>query len=159
MFNLDFTKLINNLMSWFLRTTRMKAWLLSLVAPVITLHSAFITYRDSTIFSVGTTGMVLSLENMLNVVFNPEALYPRIYISDAERKDKCYIYNTAEGRPIRFHNAGEPFPPIYLTITGESTGFDFTVWVPAALPFDYDQMFSLVAKHKAAGFQFQIKTF
>lgn len=159
MFNIDFTKLVNDLLPWFLRLLRWKAWLMSLVAPVITLHSTFLAYRESTIFSVGTTGMVLSLENMLNVVFNAQALYPRIYISDAERKDKLYLYNTAEGRPARLHNAGESFPPVYLTNIGESTGFDFTVWVPAALPFDHDQMFSLVAKHKAAGFQFQIKTY
>lgn len=159
MFNIDFTKLVNDLLPWFLSTPRMKSWLMSLAAPVITLHAIFLNYRDSTIFSVGTTGMVLSLENMLNVVYNPGALYPHIYISDAERKDKCYLYNTAEGRPFRFHNKSESFPPVYITIVGESTGFDFTVWVPAALPFDYDQMFSLVAKHKAAGFQFQINTF
>lgn len=159
MFNIDFTKLVNNLLPWFLRGPRLRAWLMSLIAPVISLHAAFVTYRSSTIFSVGTTGMVLSLESMLNDVFNADALYPRIYISDAERKDKLYLFNTAEGRPFRFHNRFESFPPVYITVVGESTGFDFTVWVPAALTFDYDQMFSMVAKDKAAGFQFQIKTF
>lgn len=159
MFNIDFNKLVNNLLPWFLRGPRLRAWLMSLIAPIISLHTAFLMYRSSTIFSVGTTGMVLSLESMLNDVFNPDTLYPRIYISDAARKDKLYLYNTAEGRPARFHNSGESFPPVYLTNIGESTGFDFTVWVPAALSFDHDQMFSLVAKHKAAGFQFQIKIY
>lgn len=159
MFNIDFTKLVNNLLPWFLRGPRLRAWLLSLIAPVISLHTSFVSYRSSTIFSVGTTGMVLSLESMLNDVFNADALYPRIYISDSSRKDKLYFFNSAEGRTTRLHNQGESFPHIYLTNIFEPSGFDFTVWVPAALSFDYSRMYSLVAKHKAAGFQFQIKTF
>lgn len=159
MFNIDFTKLVNNLLPWFLRGPRLSAWLMSLTAPAISLHTAFVAFRSSTIFSVGTTGMVLSLESMLNTVFNADALYPRIYISDAERKDKLYFFNAAEGRTTRLHNQGESFPRLYLTNVYEPSGFDFTVWVPAALSFDYSRMYSLVAKHKAAGFQFQIKTF
>lgn len=159
MFNIEFNKLVNNLLPWFLRGPRLRAWLMSLIAPIISLHTAFLMYRSSTIFSVGTTGMVLSLESMLNDVFNPDTLYPRIYISDASRKDKLYFFNAAEGRTTRLHNQGESFPHIYLTNIYEPSGFNFTVWVPASMSFDFSRMHSLVSKHKAAGFQFQIKTF
>ncbi|GAB1403026.1 hypothetical protein MASR1M74_02040 [Lentimicrobium sp.] len=159
MFNLDFQKLINNLLPWFLRGPRMRAWLEVLSSPVAWLHQKFTSQRDDTIFSVSHNGQVISLEDMLNQVFNPDNAHQRIYISDSQRKTKVYLYNKSENKSTRFHNLGESFPPVYLLSQNEPSGLDFTVWVHSSIPFDYDHMFSLVAGHKAAGFQFQIKTF
>lgn len=159
MFNLDFKKLINNLLPWFLRGPRMRAWLEVLASPVVWLHNKFIAQRDDTIFSLNHNGQVVSLEDMLNRIFNADALHPRIYISDGQRKAPVYLFNLAEGKSTRMHNLGESSPPVYMLTQTEPSGFDFIVWVHSTIVFDYARMASLVQKHKAAGFQFQIKTF
>lgn len=159
MFNFDFQKLIYNLLPSFLRSEKMQAWLNALVFPVKTLHAKFLAYRDETLFSLSHNGQVLSLEDLLNRIFNPDDIYPRIYISDGPRKAKTYLYNESENKSTRLHNLGESYPPVYLFNQQESTGFDFTVWVNNSIEFDYNRMYSLIAKHKAAGFQFQIKTY
>lgn len=159
MFNFDFQKLINNLLPWFLRGPRMRAWLEVLTSPVVWLHQKFTEQRDTTIFSLHHNGQVISLEDMLNRIFNPDGLHPRIYITDGERRDRVYLYNFQEGKSTRMHNLGESFPPVYMLTQTEPSGFDFIVWVHSSITFDYAYMTGLVTKHKAAGFQFQIKTF
>lgn len=159
MFNIDFDKLINDLLPWFLRKPIMISWLRSIVSPIARLHQLFVNYRDDILFGLLHNGQVISLEDMLNKVFNPTNQYPRIYIDDGERNPVIYLYNLAEGNNTIIHNLGETFPPVFLKNQSEPSGFDFTVWVHSSITFDYDQMFSLVNKHKAAGFQFQIKIF
>jgi len=159
MFNIDFSKLVSNLLPWFLRGPRMTAWLKAVISPIATLHQALISFRERTIFSLQHTGQTISLEDLLNKTFNPGEIYPKIYINDGERKPTVYLYNLEEGKSTRMHNLGESFPPVYLRTQNEPSGFDFTVWVHNSIPFNYDHMFSLVAGHKAAGFQFQIKTY
>lgn len=159
MFNFDFQKLIYNLLPSFLRSAIVQAWLNALVFPVKTLHAKFIAYRNDVLFSLSHNGQVLSLEDMLNQVFNPDNAHPRIYISDSQRKTKAYLYNSSENKSTRFHNLVESFPPVYLLSQNEPDGFDFTVWVHNTIAFDYNRMFRLVTKHKAAGFQFEIKTY
>lgn len=159
MFNFDFQKIINNLLPWFLRGPRMRVWLEVLTSPVVWLHQKFTTQRDDTIFSLNHNGQVISLEDMLNRIFNPDDLHPRIYIADGERKAPVYLYNIAEGKSTRMHNLGESFPPVYMFTQTEPSGFDFTVMVHTSIDYDYAYMAGLIEKHKAAGFQFQIKTF
>lgn len=159
MFNIDFDKLISNLIPWFLHQQAMTAWVKALISPVKRIHQHFLAYRTETLFSLLHNGQVISLEDLLNRVFNPDNLHPRIYIDDGVRELPVYLYNLAEGKNTRLHNVGESFPSVFLRSQTEPAGTDFTVWVHNTINFNFDHMHSLVAKHKAAGFQFQIKTF
>jgi len=159
MFNIDFNKLISDLLPWYHRKAIFKKWLAAMISPVVRLHGLLITYREAQLFSASTTGQVISLEFMLNKVFYGDGALRHIYISDGERLPPPYVYNREENKPKYLYNSGESHLPVYLYQQGETTGYDFIVWVPASLSFDPIYMRSLVEKHKAAGFQFQIKTY
>lgn len=161
MYNIDFSKLISDLLPAFLRKNRMIAWLEVLLTPLQTLYNAFLSYRSSTAYSINFTGQVLSLEYLLNDTFFGNGTYKLIYITDGERREPVYVFQQLENIPAYFHNVGEVYDPVYLYNSDEPTGYDFVVWVPGAFNFPPDKpleyLIGLVNKHKAAGFQFEIK--
>lgn len=162
MFNIDFAKLINNLLPHFLRGAKMKAWLESLLKPVVDLYDSLLAYRDEKLYEAQITGQVDSLEKMLNDAFPAGDSGARpIYITDiddytedilifntAEYESETWLYNTAEA---------ETETLIYNGTEGQSS-FDFLVYIDVALPYDLDLMISLINKYKLSGTTYQIIT-
>lgn len=159
MFNINFSKLVSNLLPWFHRKPNFLKWLAALITPVVSLYNNFMLYLDAQIFSASITGQVISLEFMLNKVFYGDGTLRHIYISDGERLLPPYVFNKAENKVLFLYNGNETHDPVFIYRIGETTGYDFIVWVPSALVFDEAYLRGLVEKHKAAGFQFQIKTY
>lgn len=159
MFDIDYNKLISDLLPWFHRRPVLLAWLKVLVSPVVSLYNDFIQFRETNVFSASLTGQVISLEFMLNKVFYGDGTLRHIYISDGERLLPPYVFNKEENKVLFLFNSNETHDPVYMYRIGETTGYDFIVWVPTSLVFDAAYMRGLIEKHKAAGFQFQIKTY
>jgi hypothetical protein len=158
MYNLDFSKLVKGLTPWFLRSPKFLSWLNALVSPLVSLYNDFLVFKESRIFLASVSGQVGSMEFMLNKVMFNDGDARQIYITDASRANPFYIFNTDENRPVYLYNSAEASTANTLYNSSERTGFDFTVWVPATLNYD-NYLYSLIDQHKAAGFQFLIKTY
>lgn len=158
MYEIDFLKLINQLLPSFLRKAKMRAWLEVVLAPLQNRYNAFLSHREEVIFDVSVTGQVRSLEFMLNKIFYEDGHILKIYISDASRNPQVYLFqNTETHEPVYLYNTNEQYDGLYVFNTYDSPGSDFTVWVPDSLLFDLNYMRALIDRHKAAGFKYSIK--
>ncbi len=163
MYNIDFAKLIKQLLPSFLRHPMQQSWLRTLLHPLSLLHSAFITWRSKVDFRLSISGQVRSLEYMLNKTYYGDGGIKLIHISDSGRIISSYLYNAAEGQPLYIQNRDEPSAgmpaQVYLFNRSEPRGYDFTVWVPSTLEFNINHMSGLLNRHKAAGFSYEIKIY
>lgn len=137
-----------------------KAWLYSLIQPLIELYAIFSSYRIQALYTLSFTGQVIYLEKLLNDTFNNGGT--EIFIEDGILKIAPFLFNTAEDAdPFYVFNTGETSEDnLYIYNTAEYTGnLDFIVKVPAALVFDENQMKSLINKYKLAGKNYTIQTY
>lgn len=137
-----------------------KAWLYSLIQPIIELYAIFSSYRIQALYTLSFTGQVIYLEKLLNDTFNNGGT--EILIADGILKIAPFLFNTAEDAdPFYVFNTAETNEEnLYLYNTAEYTGnLDFIVKVPTALVFDENQMKSLINKYKLAGKNYTIQTY
>lgn len=137
-----------------------KAWLYSLIQPIIELYAIFSSYRIQALYTLSFTGQVIYLEKLLNDTFNNGGT--EIFIEDGILKIAQFLFNTAEDAdPFYVFNTAETNEEnLYLYNTAEYTGnLDFIVKVPTALVFDENQMKSLINKYKLAGKNYIIQTY
>src|SRR5574343_779038 len=127
-----------------------KAWLYSLIQPIIELYAIFSSYRIQALYTLSFTGQVIYLEKLLNDTFNNGGT--EIFIEDGG-KIAPFIFNTEENEPDLFiYNTEENEPDLFIYNTEEYPGnVDFIVKVPTALVFDDNHMKSLINKYKLAG--------
>jgi hypothetical protein len=160
MYSIDFIKLIDNLLPWFLRKPVMKAWLQSLSITVADLYDQFILFADAKRWEVSITGQVALLEIMLNKEFYDDAELRDIFIEDNDLEERIYLFNLLEEQePVYLYNLAEEEDPVFITNSDEREGTDFTIWVPSSLVFDINYMTGLVTKYKMSGPIFDIKTY
>lgn len=137
-----------------------KAWLYSLIQPIIELYAIFSSYRIQALYTLSFTGQVIYLEKLLNDTFNNGGT--EIFIEDGILKIAPFLFNTAEDAdPFYVFNTAETSEAnLYLYNTAEYTGnLDFIVKVPTALVFDDNHMKSLINKYKLAGKNYTIQTY
>lgn len=160
MYSIDFDKLIDNLLPWFLRKPVMKSWLKATIAPTISLYGLFTAYIDKKRWEASLTGQVEVMEIMLNQEFYNDANSRKIFISDNDPEEMIYIHNLAENQsPFYLHNLSENEEEVYLSNLDEGIIVDFIVNVPEELEFDLNYMISLIKKYKIAGPSFEINTY
>lgn len=135
-----------------------KAWLYSLIQPIIELYAIFSSYRIQALYTLSFTGQVIYLEKLLNDTFNNGGT--EIFIEDGG-KIAPFIFNTEENEPDLFiYNTEENEPDFFIYNTEEYPGnIDFIVKVPTALVFDDNHMKSLINKYKLAGKNYTIQTY
>lgn len=161
MFNIDFAKLVKDLLPWFHRRPVMEAWLKALIAPVATLYTAFLQERTKRLYEASYNGQVAELEYVLNDYYYSSPTTRDIYIEDYVGYEDTFLYNKAENLEDTFiYNSAEAEPETFIFNADEGGGGpDFIVWVPVALVFDENYMRSLINKYKIAGPQYQIVTY
>ena len=70
MFNIIWSYLISWLLPWFLNKPKHNDWLNAILKPTKVLYADFLSFRDQTMYDLSITGQVISLEMMLNDIFN-----------------------------------------------------------------------------------------
>lgn len=118
MYKLDFEQLIAWCLTGATRKEWTIAWLMALLAPLLTLHNKFLSFIKMTEIEIKTNGQVCKLEKALNSRFDPGL--ERIMIEDAEDADIVFAYLASENKPV--------YLPTFLTA---GTGLDFIVKVPS----------------------------
>lgn len=138
MFNVDFNKLILQLLPLMFRRPVWYAWMRSLVCPVKEKYTEFIAFRNDKLYQLQHNGQVFSMENVLNDRFDNGQR--RIYITDGLTKDRVYLYTRDENKaaflPKFIHNRAD-----YA-----DSGVDFIVWVPNAIVVTTEEMYEMRAK-------------
>ena len=155
-FDIDFKRLIVQLLPISLRLQEIFAVFLCAVKPVITLYGVFQANRMSNIYQVTHTGQICYLRGMLNDIFDPTQR--RIYIGTGQPASWLYAWKTAmwtaQGNPIWIKPADTStvLPKTYYfnaNNTGvvlvakqgnvSAAGYDFTVNIPSELQSSIDE--------------------
>lgn len=116
MYNIDWARLIDWILPHPVRNSLMREWLLALIAPVIMVHLAFISYRRRIWYATRATGQRTKLRYYLNWLF--DTLLNRIEIYDIDADDYLYIFQEFENRPV--------YLPTFLV----GASYSFIVLVP-----------------------------
>lgn len=123
----------------------------SCVSPIESLHYKWSVMRAENIYKLEHSGQVCYLRKALNDKFDPEQR--RIYIGDANRFERFYIYTRAENKPKYL---GKVF--LHQRSDYADTGVDFIVYVPEeiinAIPF---QLKSTIEFYKIGGKRYKIE--
>jgi len=174
-FEVDFKRLVVLLLPTFLRKPLLFALIKALVRPVVSVHTAFMAARREALYKTNHTGQVCYLRGCLNDAFDSDLR--RIYISDAESLDWCFLYkketfsSEGKGKPIYLGfaserqqkrlmfsagNAGVKILPKQGTVG--AMGVDFAVMVPMAMrgKIDESRIVSLVNFYKLASKRYMI---
>jgi hypothetical protein len=161
MYNINFNKLVAfNVPEFLWRITDLK-WMALLVSQVKSLYDEFIAWKDEVFYNAAHSGQVISLEHILNDIFDPS--YRRIYIDDGLRGTQNYIFNTSENQdePYIFNASETANPQLYLFNNQEDTSanYDFKVMVPLTLVINQNRMKGLVNVYKEGSKTYKILTF
>lgn len=161
-FNVDFPTLGRQLLPVLWRKPVHKAWVLSLLQPIITVHELFMRFRADNLYFIVHTSQVCYMEAALNDMF--DASDRRIYIVDGTFYDPEWLYLTPEDNPVWLKEESEgtvPYPDVALYTDAETEEFaaSFVVMVPTSLTFDIYQMKALIDRYRLPGKTYLIETF
>lgn len=161
MYNIDFIRLITDLLPSFMKKTVIVAWLKSLLKPVQILYSEFITFETEKMYEATYSGQVAELEFILNDYYYNDGTLRTIYIDDSIENEEIYIYQQSElqNETYIYNTAENEVDSIIYNSDEAGVSFNFIVYVPIGLIFDRDYLRSLVTKYKIAGPTFTIKTY
>jgi len=132
--DIDFDKLILQLLPNRLRKVRFIALLTVFIAPLKALYTRFKTWEAKSIYDIKyQSGCVAHLEKVLNDVF--DAVDKRIFIGEGTIPARNYLYLRAEDRPIYLNT-------IYLYNENDYLfgSFSFSINVPVALQGNIDEV-------------------
>lgn len=143
-FNIDFYRLVAQLLTLRRRKTKFIHWLFCMVEPVIQLHQQFMQFRDSTNYKLAHTPQVFSMENVLNDAF--DRTQRRIFIEDGVFTFPVYFYDRADDKPVYFFDRADDRPVrFYDRSSLGKLDVDFTVVLPKGLPISDAEMIRLRA--------------
>jgi len=160
MYNLNFQKLVNNLLPAILRKKRMKGWLECLVTPIKELHDKFLLFRAEMLLEASVTPQVASLEFIVNKVVFGSGQSTACRIVDGVKSTRVRLYNRREGHKVYVYNRRENKPSVYVYNRRESMGVDFIVYIPSLTLLQKRVIITkLINKYKVAGTTFRIDTY
>lgn len=129
---ISYAEFREQLLPLLLRGPKIKAMLMALTEPLVTLYESFFSYKTESLYRADHFGSVGHLENVLNDHF--DEVERRIYINNAELNDTQHYYDDGAGDPLYFYDeeAGDPqwfFDRSVFNVYQS----DFTVFLPVAL--------------------------
>ena len=149
LFDVDFQRLARAMTPVQLWKGRLKAFLLALWTPVVSLYNLFTANRAGNLYKLGHSSQVVYMEAVLNDAF--DNVLRRITIVDGPYVDSPSVYRRAEGKPLYIYRASEAqHRYIYRSSETAITGPDFVVQVPIGLAFDTARMKALINDYRLA---------
>lgn len=164
MFDINWQRLISNLVPWFVGKEVMLSWLEAITHPIQALYSAFLDFRSGRLYETKYNGQVAELEYVLNDYYYDDGTLRTIYIEDNTDQGDTFVYNTDEEEDEVFlfnsdESEGDEYDTFIYNVNEGSGSPDFIVWVPDTLVYDLAEITGLVRKYKVAGPTFEIKTY
>lgn len=119
MYGVNWTRFIWDRVSSPLRQSVQLAWIRVLIAPIVSLHNRFLSFRTSIERDLSIGPSVRELQYWLNKLYDPADT--RIEIKDYTQLDTLFIFLESENRPV------------YLPEFIGASNYDFEVCVPCEL--------------------------
>lgn len=156
LYDIDYDRLLWQLLPVRLRKSVTFSWLKCLIKPVKWLYDLFTTNRVYDLYVLAHNSQVAYMEAALNDTFDPAGR--GIYIADGAVEDPLSVYLVPEDKPLWLGLISEigsttyPDPEVLYT-GGETTllGISFIVMVPVVVAFDMARMKALVDFYRLAG--------
>lgn len=118
--------------------------------------------------TISHTGQVASMEHYLNMSYSlPYTIATRtddiaaqaiIWISGSVSRRR-FLYNKMEMKQPMYLRQKAENAPVYLRNKSEAAQYDYTVFVPASLSFDINQLKAMVDTYNIAGKRYTIQTY
>lgn len=151
-----FRKLLRWLVPGILDRPIQTAWLNSLVAPLKSLYTAFLSFRESMLYFLSITPQVCRLQKLLNDRYDNQQR--RIRIVDGVEYLPLWLYTKAEAKPVALHRKSEGKPQwLYTRAECGATAVDFIIQVPVFVVFDLNEMIGLVRRFKLPSKTFKVQ--
>lgn len=155
-YNIDLRRIARWNLPRIHRKPKRLARVYAMIYAVSEVFQQLLRFRKQKLYQLMITPQVCYLERLLNDRW--DFTQRRIRIVDGIDKPPFYIYQKAELKPkyIRLRSENRPK---YIYTSGESGTLqdDFIIKVPMGLPFDHNEMRSLVTVYKLAGTKFKIQ--
>ena len=128
-YDINFQKLIQNLLPTFLRKKVIGALVDAIVIPITTMHTKWKSFREDNLFKTAYNGQVYSLQKALNTkIFGANN---GIEISESDKLIPTYIYTKLDSEKTAtyiYDKNSSLF--MYSNDVYEGKGIDFTIHVP-----------------------------
>lgn len=136
-YNIDFKKLVCQLLPVLHKKPKHKAWLHALMQPLIVLYSFFVAFRSVSIYRLAITPQVCFLEKLLNDKY--DVALRRIVIDEAPEIDGWVLHQKVEAKKQVLYKKSEGIE-LELYTKAETTVYsvDFIVQVPVAMFGTFD---------------------
>lgn len=145
-YQLNFRRLILQLMPVRLRMPKLTSLFLSLTSPVGVLYAQFVGFKKEVEYQITVTPQVCYLVKMLNDQFDYSLR--RIIIRDPQYFDTLQVYTRAEQRirPLYTRPEAQKLVP-YKSAEGSVAGEDFIIVLPLGFSVDIEAISSKIKKH------------
>ena len=162
-FEIDWDNVIENLTPHFWRTSKLLAYLRSMIQPVQDISDDLLDLQNETTAFLSYTGQHLALEAYLNDTY--DITLRRIFITenDIAAVDPISIYLSGESTsaPLELYLSGEAaIAPVGIYLSDEGVVSDnFTVHLPSAIVYDADTITAQLRNYVEASKNWDIVTF
>lgn len=158
-FNFDIIKMVRWLLPYFLVKPRHRAWLETLSAPIKSLYTDFLTYRQLQLRNATVNSSKNRLTRALRDKYEDETIY---ILHSNDYLNQSFIYLEEEGASLEYdylyEEEHEPADFDYLDEEYNSE-VDFVVRIPQAMAAKQLDVYEYVRKYVFTGIRFTIELF
>lgn len=148
-YNIDFKKLIKQLLPTLLRKVKRIAWLKAALIIAKNIHTSFVTYSQGIVDEIKWNGQTIKLENLLIEKFGAG-----IVITNNERSLDGLFVGIGVDTSSFIGTGGDVSQ--FIGVSYSVALYDFTVEVPGAITFDQTEMEGYINKYKRYGTTYNI---
>ncbi len=151
-YDIDFEKMIKQLLPVTLRRDVRIAWLKALLKTVRNLHDTFLAFRSSIMDDIIWNGQTIKLQNILILKFGAG-----IYITNnANTLDSFFV---GDGADVSAYIGDGTDTSYFIDSSYSVSLYTFTVFVPSSITFTMSEMVGLIDRYKMFGTTYNIVIF
>lgn len=148
-YDIDFKKMVEQLLGALLRKVKRVAWLTAVLKPVRNLHNTFLTYTNGIVNEIKWNGQTIVLEQLLIEKFGAG-----IYITNAQVESNGAFIGS--GSDNAFFVGENDDNTQFVDVTYSVSDYNFIVNVPGAIVFTLSEMQAYINKYKLHGTTYNI---
>jgi len=148
-YDIDFTKMITQLLPVTLRKTVRIAWLKASLGPVRTLHDNFLAFRTGIMNDIIWNGQTIKLQNLLILRFGAGI----VITNNNNSPDGSFVGDSAD---VSSYIGDGSDIQNYIDTTYSVSLYNFTVSVPSSITFTMSDMVALINKYHLFNVTFNI---
>lgn len=148
-YDIDFKKLVGQLLGFLLKKTKRIAWLTALLKPLRNLHDEFLVFGELKAYEVKWNGQTIKLEKLLQDKFGGGITIT----NNSQSLDSLTI---GDGEDVGGNWGDGPDFDSYIGEDYDPALTSFTVNVPGAIAFVQSEMEAWINKYKMHGTTYNI---